>query len=58
MIIFTTLFVCTYTIKKDRYENAKFEAFNSSSFLDTIGFSFYALFEGIGTLLPIMKETR
>jgi|TARA_B110000285_G_C15105759_1_gene607825 hypothetical protein len=34
-----------------------FKAYNAK-FLDTIGFAFYAAFEGIGTLLPIMKETK
>lgn len=60
MIIFTTLFTCTYSLKEMglNKQQAGFKPFNKSSFLDTIGFAFYAAFEGIGTLLPIMKETK
>ena len=57
MVVFTTLFTCTYTLKQKK-DDAGFEAFDSKSFLDTFGFCFYSLFEGIGTLLPIMKETK
>jgi len=60
MVIFTTLFTCTFAIKFIFKGEAKpgFVSLNQDNFLDTIGFSFYAAFEGIGSLLPIMKETK
>jgi amino acid permease len=58
LIIFTTLFICTFSLKHFGEKDKGFEPFNSNNFWDTIGFSFYGAFEGIGTLLPIMKETR
>ena len=60
MIVFVTLLVITTSLKnylKNGPNHQGFEPFNHSKFWDTIGFSFYA-YEGIGTVLPIMKETK
>jgi amino acid permease len=60
MIIFVTLLLITTSIKNYASSGPRqpgFEAFNKNKFWDTIGFSFYA-YEGIGVILPIMKESR
>ena len=60
MIIFTTLLVMFYAIiglVKHGPQNDGFKIINTSKFTDMIGFSFYS-FEGIGTIMPIMKESK
>jgi len=59
MIIFTTLLILTYAISglaKNGPQNDGFKPVNTSKMWDMIGFSFYT-FEGIGVLMPLMKES-
>lgn len=60
MILISTLSIMCYCIiylVQDGPVNDGFIAFNESKFWNMIGFSFYT-FEGIGTILPIMKESQ
>ena len=57
-IIFTAIVISSYSIKgliEEGPKNNGFQPVNSGKMFDMIGFSFYA-FEGIGTVMPIMKE--
>jgi len=60
MIIFTTVLVMVYCLNQLLFNggpaNDGFVPVNTSKMWDMIGFSFYS-FEGIGTLMPVMKET-
>lgn len=59
-ILVTTLIIIIYAVSgliKDGPRNDGFKAINTYKMWDMIGFSFYA-FEGIGTLMPIMKESK
>ena len=59
-ILFTTVVVAGYCIiglAKDGPVNDGVKPINTVKMWDMIGFSFYA-FEGIGTIMPIMKESE
>lgn len=60
MILFTTLLISLFSIIKYAEMGPiqpGFQAINTSKMWDTIGFSFYC-FEGIGTVMPIMREAE
>ena len=60
MIICATLFISATLIKEISLGNESpgFKPLGNNNFIDPIGFAFYGAFQGVGTLLPIMKDTR
>jgi len=60
MIVFTTFVIMGYALKNlitDGPVNNGFKIINTDKLFDMIGFSFYS-FEGIGCILPVLKESK
>lgn len=55
--VLTTSIFAFSIIEEQDGSGEEYKAINNDSFLGTIGFAFF-MFEGIGSLLPVMRETE